>query len=419
MRENQRQMTAARPADLKLNNRRQILELFKSGSMLSVGGIAREVGISRQTVMKAVQFYLEKGIVVSAGKAASGSMGGKRAELYRLSADLLLFNVLICPDYLYVALFSFGGDVLDSREYPNIAELGIDAIIERAGNICHEILQKLGISIASIRGVCVTMPGIVDRETNRLRYNSLFPAWGKDVPIAEKLSAYFENGTLILTENVAKVCGSSYRHDERCARGRVATVFSGWGGIAACMMKRGHIMNGKGALIGEIGHMTLDPTDDEVCGCGCRGCFERQVSRERIQRRIREARAEYPDSTLFNGPVEALTLRDVFDASRAGDALARSLSEYAGRCFAQALRNLTLTFNPDWVIFQGDYSAADLTFRQTMHQELMRFRYYDISKGENCPFALTMDERSIQSLSTLGAYTLLIDRLFDDNAVYL
>ena len=407
-------MNAARPSDLKLNNRMQILELFKSGRVCSVAEIASEIGISRQTVMKAIQFFLEKGIIVSEGKAASGAMGGKRAELFSLSADRYLFNILISPDYLFISLFNFRCEVVDTFTRTGIADMDVDDIIAAAGAACGRLMLKHDILRDSVRGMCISTSGIVDMSTNRLRFNSLFPNWGKDIPIAEKLAACFDGDMMIVMENVSKVCGSAYLHQKDRANQRGATVFSGFGGVVACLMNRGFILRGKDSLIGEIGHMMLAPEDQEVCGCGGHGCFERQVSNERLRTVIADSIGRYPGSVLNEKPVHEITIRDVFEASAAGDALGRELSAFTARYFADALRNLTLVFNPNWVVFQGEYAWADDHFREVLFRELKAFRYYE----DVAPFDLQMDRRPITDLTTIGAYTLLIDRLFSDQTTY-
>lgn len=405
---------AARPSDLKLNNRIQILELFKSGRSYSVADISREIGISRQTVMKAVQFFMDKGIVASDGKAESGSMGGKRAELYSLSASQYLFSVLICPDYLYIALVNYRNEVIDAYTDRAITALGIDEILNMIGTACYRLLLSNEIKQRDVHGICVATSGIVDHATNALKFNSLFPGWGRDIRIAEKLSSFFDNGLLVLVENVGKVCGSAFLHDRQFQGKRGMTLFSSWGGVCACLMEDGCILNGKDALIGEIGHMMLEPADTEVCGCGSHGCFERQVSDDRIRRLVQEQGAGHPDSPLCRAPIEDICVRHVFDASRGGDALAAAIVDRLARYFAMALRNVTLLFNPDLVVLQGDYANADLRFQEALARELRTFNYYEASN----PFLLRTDPRSIRELATLGACTLLIDRLFSDEAMY-
>ena len=412
---NNKGKTATRPSDLKRNNRVQILELFKSGMVLSVADISRKVGISRQTVMKAIQFFLEKGVLVSEGKANSGSMGGKRAELFSLPADRCLFNILICPTVIMVSLFSFRGETIDACTQEGVAGLSIDAIVEAAWRVCVEMMNRNGVGLDRVYGVCISCPGIVERGDKRLRYSSLFPEWGKDVPIAEKLGARFGSDKLIAFENVGKVSGCAYLHETAGRPLRIATVLSGGGGIVASHMINGIILHGKDTLIGEIGHMILAPQDGEVCGCGCRGCFERQVSPRRLRQMIEDLAGEYPESPLTQMAPEDIDIQTIFEVSERGDGLGRRLSAYTARYFASALRNMTLMFNPEQVILQGDFAHVDAHFCEVLFDELKTFRYY----GEGArPFELLTDKRPILELTTIGAYTLLLDRLFSDEMTY-
>lgn len=59
---------------------------------------------------------------------------------------------------------------------------------------------------------------------------------------------------------------------------RVLVIFACWG-LSSCLIEKGRILGGKNSLIGEIGHMIIDPSDPETCGCGSHGCLERLVSR--------------------------------------------------------------------------------------------------------------------------------------------
>lgn len=409
-----KQTPAMKPSDLKYNNRIQILELFKSGDAWSASALADHIGISRQTVMKAIQFFIEKGIIVPDGKAESSSVGGKRAELFSLSATQYLFSLLICPDGLYISLFNYRCEIIDTYANTEIAHLSADEIINLSGTVCYKLLLNNNVPQRSLRGLCIATSGIVDHQTNVLKFNSLFPQWGRDFPVAEKLAGYFDNDVLVLVENVGKVCGSAFLHNPQFQDKRSLTVFSSWGGVCACLMERGRILNGKDALIGEIGHMMLEPSDPEICGCGSHGCFEQQVSNDRIRKVVRGLAEQYPDSVLNQIDLQDLTVQDVFIASKDGDQFAMRISEYLAQYFAIAMKNVTLLFNPDFVVFQGDYSDADDHFCQILERELNMFHYYNA----HSPFSLHLDHRSIRELTTLGAYTLLIDRLFSDETIY-
>ena len=56
----------ALPADLKLGNRMQVMEVFKTGGEYTANAISEQIGLSRQTVMKAMQFFVDKGFQLTA-----------------------------------------------------------------------------------------------------------------------------------------------------------------------------------------------------------------------------------------------------------------------------------------------------------------------------------------------------------------
>lgn len=407
-------LIAAFPSDLKLSNRMQVLEFFKTGGRHSANQVAEAIGLSRQTVMKALLFFLGKGLIVSAGKADSTVAGGKRAELYALSGERYLLSVALWPDHLSMTLLNFRREVVERLPMADHLPASADRLVADIGRAAGELLCRHGIARGALRGVCLSTSGIVDYHGEKLKFNSLAPSWGRSIPIVRMLRPFFAKGTAILIENVAKVVGRSILREEGLEDKRVMTVFSSWGGVCSCFMENKHILSGKNSLIGEIGHMTTAPLDEEICGCGSRGCFEMQVSPKRLRRLAGEMLKDAPDSLLAAMPRSALTIKALFEASRRGDACARRLvARFAGH-FALALRNVSLVFDPDLVVLQGEYAEADAHFCAVFDEALRDFGYYP----GGAPFALRLDRRPIAELDVEGAHTLLLDQLFGDAKLY-
>ena len=409
------QLTATLPSDLKRSNRMQILEKFRSGNACTASQIAEEIGVSRQTVMKAIQFFMAKGLIVSLGKSHSTSVGGKPPELFSLSTHRCLLSVSLWPDRQQLTLMNLRGETLSARSLPKALSESVDLTMETIGTIAGELLSRCGVAPEALSGVCVSTSGTVNYHTNTLMFNSLCPAWGRNIPIAERLAPYFAPDTPILVENVAKVVGRSILHKPEMERKRMISVFSSWGGVCASFIENDRILNGKDSLIGEIGHMVIAPEDAEECGCGSHGCFERMVSNERLRRNIASTISVHPESALNALDPKKIVVSDVFAASARGDAYARELTAQLARYFAMALRNVSLVFDPELVVLQGEYAAADGAFCAQLQRALSDFRYYP----EGGPFELQLDRRPIAELDVRGARVLLIDHLFSDPALYV
>lgn len=401
-------MAPSFPADLKSVNRMQIMEVFKSGKEYTANDISEQIGLSRQTVMKAVQFFVEKGIIVSHGKGSSTNIGGKRPELFSLASNKYLMCISIWPDGLQFTLMDLRAGVTDQLALQQSLSPDPQVALGKVGSLAAKLLGQNNISHDMLCGVLISTPGIVDYKTNTLKYNALRPEWGINVPVGEILRPYFPAGTPMRVENVAKLTARPWLSEKR-----VLTVFSSWGGLSGCLMEDGRILHGKNSLIGEFGHMILDPASEETCGCGGRGCFQRLVSDEYLRKQVAAMIGAHPDSMLNNLRLDELTVRDVFHLSARGDGLARALVAELARTFSVAIRNITLVFDPETVVFHGDYANADDFFQEELFRHLSGFRYY----GQR-PFSLELDPTPIETLNLRGSYALLLEMFFQDPSLY-
>ena len=405
--------TPALPADLKFGNRTQVMGVFKDGGEYTVNDISERVGLSRQTVMKAVQLFVQKGIIVSAGKGCSTSIGGKRPELFSLAPDKYLLSIELWPNHLRFVMLDLRCRIVARHVIKQPLSADPLCVLQTVGGVSERLLADNGIEKEQLYAVCVSTPGIVDYKTNRLKYSSLSPDWGINIPIADTLAAYFAPQTPIWVENVGKMTAHSLLQEKQLKDKRVLVVFSSWG-LSGCFIDRGHILHGKNSLIGEIGHTILDLNADEHCSCSSAGSFEQLVGNDRLRRQVRSGIEVHPDSILRQIPLEELTVEMLFDASAKADAYARQLVSGLARVFAVALLNVSLTFDPDVVVFHGNYAHADEYFQAELRRYLADFQYYP----QGGPFSLYLDPRPIEELNLAGSCAFLLDNMFNDVALY-
>lgn len=399
-------------AQIRRVNRIQVLRGFLGSGVRTAGDVAEQVGLSRQTVMKAIQFFLRTGLLVSGGKGESTTLGGKRPELFELTRDRFFLCITMWPEYLHIHLATVGGIAV--ADLIRTEPLGGEPkqALGRVGRLCAELVRDNGIRMEKVAAVSVSTAGIMDYTTGTLRYSSQSPEWGNDVPLTAYLRPWFPPETLIFAENTGKMAARPILLEPELMDKRVMVIFSSWG-LSGCLMDRGSILSGGNSLIGEIGHMTIDPNDTEVCGCGSRGCLERLVSVRRLRELAARWAEEHPASCLAD--TEELTVRQVFAASERGDGLAQALARYLAERFAVALRNVSLVFDPDVVVFQGDYAHANELFRQTLLEHVADFRYFP----ERGPFELRFDRRELTEMDTRGALIALTHRYFGKEELYM
>ncbi|MGN0779239.1 MAG: ROK family protein [Aristaeellaceae bacterium] len=400
MRQPQAGGQAALPAHLKELNRQKILRVILSGKVLTVADIHAQTSISRPTITRALQDYLRMGVIRSLGPGSTTSAGGKKPELFCFADERRILCANLWPGHITLALSSLIGDVsaLDSAPCPPDASL--TEAFALLGELAQAYLHRQGLTVRDLYGVVLSVPGTVDYAAKALRYNSQAPSWGVNVPLTEYLKPLFGDGLVYMIDNAGKAAGRAtlMEHPEY-ADSRLMTLFTTWG-VSACMMERGHILNGRDSLIGEIGHMVIREDGPDLCGCGKRGCLESLVSIRHVRRLLHQA----GDSS----DLSALTYRELFRRSAQGDVKAQSVVRHLARCFAAALHNLSLTYDQDAVVFQGEFAWADATFDQCLREELQQFRYYPAGQL----FAIAYDRRELPLLAARGGAELLTKHYF-------
>ncbi len=405
--------TNAMQADIKFQNRIRILELFRNGHPRTVNDIAAITGISRQTVAKAITHYCERGLLKSLGKGQSSSVGGKRPEIFRFDSAERFLCITMWPSELNFSIY----DVCGACLFYEMNKMDFPASIDESLQIVRKMLEHFlimhGIVKTDICAVSLSMSGTVNYKQQLLRYNSQKPEWGANIPIGDFLHSVFPHDPMFFIENAGKTTARSVLYDESLCKKRVLVLFVAWG-LCATLIENGHILNGTDSLIGEVGHMVIDSSDEEQCGCGNHGCFERMVSIERIHKIMQAQTRERAMSSLASIPIESTTFQDIFGASDSNDAYARTLVDLLAERFAMALQNISLVFNQDIVIFQGNFSAADPYFDERLMAHLTKFRYFP----EGRPFETRYDKRALSNLVNMGALYELNRMYFSNPALY-
>lgn len=391
----------AMPGDAKSRNRQMMLRVIRSGKALTAAEIHKMAGISRQTVMRFLQHYCHLGVIASKGFGESTSAGGKKPELFQFCDGRKMLCINLWPKAITLAMSDLVGEVYATEQFAHQLSGKLSQDLDDVYALAMAYLAKQNAAQDALFGLVLTVPGTVDYDTKELRYNSQAPGWGADVEMEKELCARFGEHLVYYIDNAGKAAGRALllEHPEYAAR-RLLTLFTTWG-VSACLIEKGHVLNGRDSLIGEIGHMIISDTDEVVCGCGKRGCLESMVSLQRV-RRMLSGLGE--DEEI----AQNITLRGLFERSAQGEAHARKVSAYLAHCFAVALQNLSLSYNQELVVFQGDFAWADAHFDETLKAELRQFRYYP----RGAIFDIAYDRRELSLLAAQGGAGKLSEKYF-------
>jgi len=400
--------TGVKPKSLKEKNQRLILDIIRSMDTITIPELSERIGLSKTTVTKIVNTLLEKRFLVPAGKGESSDEGGKRPELYRFNAQRAFsVGVHIAPTRLSVVLADLRG-VIIRRKYRDIRENeDLSLVVRIIAESVLKLLAENSLEPASLIGVAVGAHGITDIEKGSSLFSPHFPSWGENVELKRLISDALGFSTAVLVDNQIRFQVFAEQISGIAKAFTDVVVIEGGEGLVAGIISDGQIRRGPHQLSGEIGHMPLDPYDEEICACGSRGCLEVLVSSERVVSRYRRNQVGEPGGSIG--------LKDIFLAADSGDTRARDALDETAFWFARGIANLILVIDPQIIVFQGTYAEAGVFFMSCLRKHLSRLAIPNVRKDLIIAYSgLGADACLLGATSYLTAEYFRINELFLD-----
>lgn len=145
---------------------------------------------------------------------------------------------------------------------------------------------------------------------------------------------------------------------------RRLVLVTGGSGIGIAARLDGEMMLFTGHSTGNMGHIIVDPTSEQRCFIGCRGCLETMATAGALQRRALEAARRHPDSPLGRRLTAAgeVTPADVKAAVDDGDPIAAAALKETGWWFGVGLASFAHIFVPDRILIGGGLSELGRPF---------------------------------------------------------
>ncbi len=230
-----------------------------------------------------------------------------------------------------------------------------DAFILALSNAIKTCINEAGVE-GQVRGIGVGAPngnyytGCVAFAPN------LAWAAGQSVELAAKLSAQMGGIPVSLTNdaNAAAVGEMTYG----AARGLKDFIMITLGtGVGSGIVIDGKVVYGHDGFAGELGHVCVVRNGGRLCGCGKTGCLETYCSATGVARTAREWLDATDEPSLLRD-VEEISSKSVYDAAKAGDALAKRIFEYTGKLLGRSFADFIAFSAPEAIVLFGGLARA-------------------------------------------------------------
>ncbi len=261
------------------------------------------------------------------------------------------FGVDVGGTTIKMGLFDVEGNVLDKWEIITRTENGGVNVLPDIAKAVEDKMAEKSIAKDEVAGVGVGVPGPVDSKGIVHRCVNL--GWD-EFNVNDKLGELV--GMPVMAGNDANVAalgemwkGGGQGHNDLV----VVTLGTGVGGG---IIINGKMLTGANGSGGEIGHIHVQDGEPDTCGCGNNGCLEQYASATGVVRLAKRTLAKAQQETVLNA--ETVTAKDVWDAVKAGDAVAIEVAEQFGKYLGEGLAAIAGVVNPEVFVIGGGVSKA-------------------------------------------------------------
>ena len=405
-------MSELNSKNIKRYNRRQVLNVLRNNIEISVKEITEITGISRTSVARSIQIFIQQGLVNEQGKGESTLEGGKRPVLYSMYKKFKVFAICYAqPDFFHTVISDLGGNVLAEIKTEITHELSSYNIVNGIISSVKTLLKNLKINVEKVYAIAVGVPGITNIRTGELLLAPHCQSMGRNINLKKLLLEEFDTNISCFIDNEIRF--QSYA-EQKIGYGRHHKnfiVLKSDDGVVAGVISDNKICYGNDSIAGEIGHMLIDPNDKTQCPCGGYGCLENKVSASGAGRIYKELESKYRKKNNItiapnSGKIDLVALLKAADS---GEELAMKVVEELARWFSYGISNLILTINPELIVFQGSYATGSGYFNTVLKDYLNSRLISTLAINPKITYSKLGNKSCIT-----GAAILLADTFFDE-----
>ena len=250
-------------------------------------------------------------------------------------------------------LFTTEGELVEKWEVPTDTSNGGVNILKNLAQTVVKKMEEKGLTVDDVSGVGIGIPGPVSGDGVVNKCVNL--GWG--VFNVEKEFSNCLGGLKVKAGNDANVAALGEAWMGAAKEYKSSVMVTLGTGVGGGVIINDDIISGANGAAGEIGHIRVNYTEENTCGCGNHGCLEQYCSATGIARLAKIRLAQNDDESSLRN-VETLDAKAVFDEAKKGDVVAKEIAKRACEYLAQGLQVISCVVNPEAFVIGGGVSKA-------------------------------------------------------------
>ena len=334
--------------DVQDLNRALVIRLLRKLRLCSRADLAKQSGLKQSTSTNIINDFIGWNLVTERG-IIDGEKG-RRSIGISLNADLFkVIAVRLARKYFSVGIFDlWGSGEIVLQESLEVFEGSTKAV----RRIVDAVTALIASSVEDrILGIGVAIPGPFFRTEGKIALMTEFPGWER-IALEDELRSAFQIPVYLEHDANAAALAEWWLGAHSRETGTMVYVAAGQG-IGAGIVIDGRLFRGTLGIAGEMGHMSIE-FDGPKCECGNNGCLEHYCSTIALEREVKKALVDFPESPLQHDH----SFSAIMKALKAGDELAVRELHRAAWYLGFGLASVVNLFNPDIITIGDDLARA-------------------------------------------------------------
>ncbi|MBR4134578.1 MAG: ROK family protein [Bacteroidales bacterium] len=172
-------------------------------------------------------------------------------------------------------------------------------------------------------------------------------------------------------------------------------------GVGSGIVIDGKVVYGHDGFAGELGHTTVVANNGRLCGCGRTGCLEAYCSAIGVARTAREW-LDMSDEPSLLRKVQNITSKDVYEAAKAGDALALRIFDYTGTLLGRKFADFIAFSAPEAIVLFGGLARS----KEFLYEPMMKAMNDNVLKIWKDKVKIVFSQLKESDAAILGASAL-------------
>lgn len=338
-------MKTADPELMRAINRFHVMDAIRRSGPISRVEICEQTELSPTTVSAITAALLDDGLITASPVApAPDQPRGRPRIMLSLNPDAAaVCGAKLAPNQITIAVTNFQADLLAGVSLPiRVDRQPVSVILDIVEDGVRRCVEDAGLTIGGLSGLCIGLPGVIERATGICRQSPLFRerghGFGADLQARLGLPTTIDADVNLITQ-----AEYWFGHGRGLDDFLVVSVEHV---IGLGIIHGGELFRGAGGLSPDLGDLVVWP-----------GPVPGRLSATASTTAIVAAAAELVDDDALRG---SRGMERAIQFARAGANFAR-IFEQAGQALGVAIANLITLFAPPRVIITGSgLQAGDL-----------------------------------------------------------